>query len=149
MLNKGAVTRLNNDKVKAAQMSMPHNPAAQAALREQTSEIRGPRTPVGRPEQPVIQNLAPQRGVSVPEGGPQLPPQPDFDPAIFKQDMEDNIIGTIRTQQFLNSPRVKDAQTSIQLKEFFNQHNPNRKPDPRDLLDRVVNRIGVNYGNQG
>jgi hypothetical protein len=148
-LDKGAVTRLENDKTRAAQMSMPHNKAAQAALRKQTREVNGPRNPVGSGPQSaqgsIVQNLAPQRQVPVPEGGPQLPPDPEFDPAIFKEDMEDNIVGQIRTQQFLSSPRVKDAQTSIQLKEFFNQHNPNRKPDPRDLMDRVVSRIGVSY----
>lgn len=148
MLDKGAVTRINNDQVRAKQMQMPHNQAAQMSLKEQTSEVRKGSNPVGRGSMPspkgALQNLAPQRGLSLPEPASELANPPEFDPDQFNKDMEDNILGQVRTEQFLKSPRLKDALTSIQLKEFFNQHNPRRKPDPRDLMDRVISRMGFN-----
>lgn len=143
--SKSAVTRMNNNLVNAAKLSMPFNAAAQASLRHQTSGAKPSGPPVG-PSQPPAQSsgLEPQvtEQVALPTGGPVGPPQPDFDPEIFKENLLDQIVGEVRTQHFLNSARVKDAATTEVLRERFNLHNPDKMPEGRNLIQRVLNRIG-------
>jgi hypothetical protein len=141
-LDKGAVTRMDNTIAQAKRQTMPGpgSNAAQASLRHQ---VKGPKRQGGSPVGDYSQVVKPQP-VNIPTGGPQLPPNPEFDAGVFKQDMADSIVGQIRTNNFLNSAAAKDAMTSVQLKEMFNQFNPNKKPDPRSLVDRVVNRMGLN-----
>jgi hypothetical protein len=83
--------------------------------------------------------------VNLPTGGTGLPPDAaeGFDPAVFQEQKLNEVVGTIRTQEFLNSPRVKDAASSVRLKNFFNNTNTERKPDSRNLLDQVLSRIGA------
>lgn len=143
-LDKGAVTRMENT-VKQGQRNQMVGPAKQAAQSSLKNQVKRPvrkgGPSVGQNYQQVIQ---PQAPADIPTGGPVLPQQPEFDAGVFKQDMIDGIVGQVRTTNFLNSPAAKDAQTSVQLKELFNQFNPNKKPDPRSLVDRVVNRMGIN-----
>lgn len=148
MLNKGAVTRINNDGVRARARGASNAPGGQAASRALASDIK--RAPVKKAASPVGNqtNQYPEvlsaPPVAIPTGGPSPMPQQEFDPELFQQNMVDNIVGTVRTHQFLNSAAAQDAKTSVELKEMFNQFNPNKKPDPRSMVDRVVNRMGIN-----
>lgn len=143
-LDKGAVTRMDNT-IKQGKRNQMNGPGAQAAQQSLRHKVKGPErkaeAPVGVSNYGEVLQPKP---VNIPTGGPQLPPQPEFDPAVFKEDVENTLLGTIKTNQFLNSAAAKDAQTSVQLKEIFNQFNPNKKPDPRSMVDRVVNRMGLN-----
>jgi hypothetical protein len=133
---------MDNTIIQAKRQTMP-GPGAQAAQASLKHQVKGSKVS-GLPVGNMDKVIKPQP-TNIPTGGPtQLPPQPEFDPGIFKQDMADSIVGQIRTNDFLNSAAAKDAMTSVQLKEFFNQFNPNKKPDPRSLVDRVVNRMGLN-----
>lgn len=133
----------NVTEAKQNALQGPGANAAQQSLRQQLPKPTQIKTaPVGRLELPERQ---PQSNpVELPTGGPVMPPPEEgFDPEVFKEDMVSNILGQIRTKQFANSPRVKDATTSVQIKEFFNQHNPNRKPDGRSLIEQVTSRMGM------
>lgn len=150
MLDKGAVTRMNNTITQGKKNRLAGGPggnAAEASLQKQLSPkpvAKGRWNPRGEfvPEFPEVLRPEP---INIPTGGPpNLPPQPEFDPAVFKEDVVNNLLGTIKTNQFLNSAAAKDAKTSVELKEMFNQFNPNKKPDPRSIVDRVVNRMGIN-----
>jgi hypothetical protein len=146
---KSATTRFNNSQIQAAQGTMPHNAAAQASLRKQSSGSNPSSPPVTPTFDPnVLQGGgAPQapQPVNLPTGGTGLPPDAaeGFDPAVFQEQKLNEVVGTIRTQEFLNSPRVKDAASSVRLKNFFNNTNTERKPDSRNLLDQVLSRIGA------
>jgi hypothetical protein len=140
--DKRAVTRFANNQIEAKQRGMTS--AAQQSLRRQTGEK--PRQPREVPQQTALpaRRLPSFQQTAIPTEGPALPDAQlqDFDPEVFKADYEDNLVEQIRLEQFMNSEPVKDAQTSIMLKEAFNQNNENRKPDPRNLLDRVLSRLG-------
>lgn len=147
---KSATTRFNNNQIKAAQGAMPFNGAAQASLRKQTSASNPSSAPVA-PTQNPNELLAPGGAmgppqVNLPTGGAGLPPEAgqDFDPAVFQEQKINEIIGTIRAEEFINSPRVKDAASSVRLKNFLNNTNPNRRPDSRNLFQQVLGRIGGN-----
>lgn len=139
--NKSADTRMKNVKKNAKQMGMVGNPAAQASLRKETSQVKV--APVGKLQVSERQEAQP---VELPTGGPVMPEQPEFNPEIFKEDMTNNIAAQIRTQQFAQSPRIQDATTSIQLKEFFNKSNPDKRNDTRTLLDQIISRTGLGNG---
>lgn len=144
-LNKGAVTRMDNT-IKQGKRNQMTGPGADAAKQSLKNQVHGPAksagSPVGNTYDQVMQ---PQPPMEFPTGGTNdMPRQPDFDPAVFKEDVGLSLLGNIKTHQFLNSPAAKDAQTSVQLKEIFNQFNTNKKPDPRSMADRVVNRMGLN-----
>ena len=139
--NKSADTRMKNTKTNAKQMGMVGNPAAQASLRKKTSQVKV--APVGKLQVPERQEAPP---VALPTAGPALEPQPEFNPEVFKEDMTNNIAAQIRTQQFVQSPRIQDATTSIQLKEFFNKSNPDKRNDTRTLLDQIISRTGLGNG---
>lgn len=147
--SKSATTRFNNNQIAAQQRSMPFNVAAQASLRKQTSASKpsGPAAaPTQNPNELQLQGgpLGPQQ-VNLPTGGPALPQEAaeGFDPAVFQEQALDTLVGSIRTQEFINSPRVKDAASSVRIKNFFNATNPDKRPDPRTLFQQVLNRIGV------
>jgi hypothetical protein len=132
----------NVTEAKQNALQGPGANAAQQSLRQQMPKPTQVKTaPVGRLELPERQ---PQAPVELPTGGPVMPPPEEgFDPEVFKEDMVSNILGQIRTKQFVNSPRVKDATTSVQIKEFFNQNNPNRRQDGRSLIEQVTSRMGM------
>lgn len=147
---KSATTRFNNNQIKAAQGTMPFNEVAQRSLRKQTSRSNPSGNPVS-PTQNPNELLSPggpmgPEQVNLPTGGTGLPQEAaeGFDPAVFQEQMLDQVVGTIRAQEFINSPRVKDAASSVRLKNFFNNTNPSRKPDSRNLLQQVLGRIGAN-----
>lgn len=147
--SKSATTRFNNTQVDAQQRAMPFNAAAQASLRKQSSASNpsGPAVaPTQNPNDFQVQGsqVGPQQ-VNLPTGGPVMPEEAvqDFDPAVFQEQALDTLVGSIRTQEFINSPRVKDAATSVRLKNFFNATNPDKREDPRTLFQQVLNRIGV------
>lgn len=146
---KSATTRFNNSQIQAAKGTMPHNPAAQASLRKQSSGSNPSGVPVSPTFDPkVLQGGgAPQapQPVNLPTGGAGLPPDAaeGFDPAVFQEQKLNELVGSIRTQEFMNSPRVKDAASSVRLKNFMNNTNPMRKPDTRNLLQQVLSRIGA------
>lgn len=146
---KSATTRFNNNQVKAARGTMPFNAAAQASLRKQSSGSN----PSGAPVAPTFNpndlqaSGGPQgpQPVNLPTGGAGLPPEAaqDFDPAVFQEQQVNELLGNIRAQEFMNSPRVKDAASSVRLKNFLNNTNTERKPDSRNLLQQVMGRIGA------
>lgn len=137
-----AVTRMNNNLVNAARLSMPFNAAAQASLRNQTSSSHPSGPPVGPTGNVSAIQPQPVGQVALPTGGPVGPPQPDFDPEVFKENLLDTVVGEVRTQNFMNSARVKDAATSVRLKNVFNATNDQKMPDDRNLLEQVINRMG-------
>lgn len=146
MLDKGAVTRMNNTIIQGKKNQMKVGPGGQIAQQSLKKQLSPPPAPKSRP--PVGNNyndvLTPSP-VNVPTGGPSpMPQQPEFDPEVFKEDVVNNLLGTIKTHKFLDSPAAQDAKTSVELKEMFNQFNPNKKPDPRSLVDRIVHRMGLN-----
>lgn len=141
--NKSAMSRFNNTKAQAAQMAMPHNQAAQAAIRKQYSKSTPGGPPVSSPDPgQLLQGVQPQQPVALPTGGPQMPLEQsaDFDPEVFKEDLLNEVVGQVRQQQFLESPQVKDAATSVRLKNWFNGGDPTRVEDPRNLLQQVISR---------
>lgn len=147
--SKSATTRFNNNQIEAQQRAMPFNQAAQQSLRKQSSASNPSGPPASVPRnsnelQGVGGLLGPQQA-PLPTGGPVMAPEAaqGFDPAVFQEQALDELVGSIRTQEFINSPRVKDAATSVRLKNFFNNSNPDRRPDSRTLLEQVLNRIGV------
>ena len=150
--SKSATTRFNNSQIKAQQASMPHNAAAQQALRKQYSGSTPGGPPVGPTANPneLVSSMVPQGGgeAEIPTGGPQMPLDEGFDPAVFKENMLDELVGNVRTQQFINSPRVKDAVTSVRLKNFLNSTNPDRVPDSRNLLSQVLSRMKMGPHNE-
>lgn len=147
---KSATTRFNNNQVSAAQGSMPLNALAQQSLRKQTSQSKPNGAPLSLTQNPneLLGGLGPMspQPSQLPTGGPGLAPDAaqGFDPAVFQESLLDNLVGTIRTQEFINSPRVKDAAQSVRLKNFFNNTNPNKTPDSRNLLQQVLDRTGMN-----
>lgn len=145
--NKSAATRFNNGQINAARATMPHNAAAQASLRNQYSKKNSTgEPPVGtRPNPNPLQGLEPQTPVQVPTGGPSSMGVQDteFDPAVFMEEAVSTMVGQIRQEQLMESPRVKDAMTAIRFKNIMNSENPNYNPDPRSLFEQVVSRIGL------
>lgn len=142
LMNEGAQTRMDNTIRQAKRQTMP-GPAAEAAQASLRHKVKTDPPKVSPPVGNVNKGGS-NVPTNIPTGGPSLPPQPDFDVGVFKEEMVDNIATQIRSTNFLNSPAAKDAMTSVQLKEMFNQFNPNKKPDPRSIVDRVVNRMGLN-----
>lgn len=143
--NKSATTRFNNSQITAARGQMVGNRMAQQALRNQYSK-KNPGAPVGGNQS--SQAVLPQQpvgNVQLPTGGPQMSEQAaqDFDPSVFADELINNLVGEIRTEQFLESPRVKDAMTSIRLKNIMNSDNPRYRKDPRPLFQQVVSKIGM------
>jgi hypothetical protein len=150
--NKSAMTRFNNTKSQAARMAMPHNQAAQAALRKQTSKSKPGGPPAGSPDPgQLLQGLEPPQPVALPTGGPQMPLEQtaDFDPEVFKDELLNEVVGSIRQQQFIESPQVKDAATSVRLKNWFNGGDPARVEDPRNLLQQVISRARLAHEDAG
>lgn len=150
--NKSAMTRFNNTKAQAAQMAMPHNQAAQAAIRKTYSKSTPGGPPAGNPDPgQLLQGLEPQQPVALPTGGPQMPldQSAGFDPEVFKQDVLNEVVGQVRQQQFLESPQVKDAATSVRLKNWFNGGDPARVEDPRNLLQQVISRARLAHQDDG
>jgi hypothetical protein len=144
MLNPGgtpATTRFNNNQIRAAQLSMPHNAMAQASLRRMGNSGN----PVGQPvSSNPIQNVMQSAGpVEIPTGGPQMPVEQTvgFDPGVFKDNVLEDLVNQVRTQKFINSPAVKDAMSSVTLRNFFNATNPNAVPDNRSLMRQVLARL--------
>lgn len=138
-LDKGAVTRMNNT-IKQGERNQMVGPAKDIAQMSLRNQVKGPERKAGFPV--GIPQPAP---INIPTGNQPLPAQPEqFDAGVFKPDPIENFVHEKRTKDFLNSAAAKDAQTSVVLKELFNQFNPNKKPDPRSLVDRVVNRMGLN-----
>lgn len=146
-LDPGAVTRMANVQKQAARQTMPFNQAAQASLRHQVKGTSAPRTGPPVVTQPQNATLAPQApgSVTVPTGGPQAPQEmaAGFDPAIFAEQALDQIVGEVRTQQFMESPRVKDAMESIRLKNLMNADNPRYVKDTRPLFQQLVSKMGM------
>lgn len=138
--SRSAMTRFNNNQIRAQQASMVGNPAAQASLRKQTSKSTPAGQPVGNAVLPQ-----PQAPISVPTGGPQLPVEQtaEFDPAVFQESLLDQVVNEVRTQGFVNSPRVKDAVTTVTLKNFFNATNPQAMPDTRSLFKKILSRLNM------
>jgi hypothetical protein len=144
MLDERAETRMDNTikQSKRNQMVGPGNEAAKQSLRHQ---VKGPEHKGGPPVGIPQRELPPPK--NIPTGGPALsaPSLPEeFDVGIFKEDLVEGIANQVRTFNFINSPAAKDARTSVELKEIFNKFNPNKRPDPRSFVDRVVNRMGIN-----
>lgn len=147
---KSAQTRFNNNQINAARASMPFNPTAQSSLRNMKSTGNAAGPPVG-PKQDFSQLISPpqvqnQPVVNGPSGGqaPLAPVQQpnQIDPSTERQKLADDLVRQVRQEQFINSPQVKDAMTSIRLRNIFNASNPNAMPDNRDLMTRVKARIG-------
>lgn len=140
--NKSAETRFQNNQIDASRRSMGPNLAAQMSLRKQTSESKSGGKPLTQQSQtqPLIQ---PQSPVTLPTGGPRLPPEQTegFSPEVFKENILNEIIGTVRTQEFIESPQVKDALTSVTVKNFFNATNPDAIPDNRSIFQKIVSRL--------
>lgn len=134
--SKSAQTRFNNNQINGQRATMPFNMAAQQALRNMKSGAKAGGPPVA----PVVdqtQNI-PNQQVQQPVG--QVPLQ-QTDPAITQENIVNELISNIRREQFINSPQVKDAMTSIRLRNIFNATNPDAAPDTRDLMSRIQARI--------
>jgi hypothetical protein len=142
-LDKGAVTRMDNTKKQAKRMQMPGNQAAQQSLRNQVhAPPKSKVNAVGTVQKNYDDVLQPQAS-AMPTEQSGLPPQPEFDPAVFKEEMGNHLLGNIKTTQFLNTAAAKDATTGVILKEQFNQFNPNKTPDSRSMIKRILGRMGV------
>lgn len=145
--SKSATTRFNNSQLNGARAAMPFNVAAQQSLRNQSSGATPSGPPVGPKQNPndLIMPFAPEGAPApLPTGGPALPvEQPKYNPLEFRDKTIDKILEEFRQEKFINSPRVKDAATSVRLKNFFNNSNPDRMPDSRNMLDRVLARMGL------
>ena len=141
--NQSAATRFANTRVDAKRHTMLMNPAAQQSLRKQvgSSNISTHRPPVGLHLQPEVDSSQ----VEVPTGGPQAPAYmaEGFDPKVFAEEALDTLVGQIRMEKFMESPRVKDAMESIRLTNIMNADNPNYVRDPRSLFEQVVTKIGT------
>lgn len=138
--NKSAETRFANTLAQGQRQTMPFNRAAQQSIKNQRS--------VQNPGSPVTQQAVPQinpTGVgfeSAPVGNPVNSIDSNIQPEVSSQEQSiESIIAKIRQEQFINSPQVKDAMTSIRLKNIFNSTNPNVKPDSRDLMARIKARV--------
>lgn len=144
--SKSAQTRFNNDQINAARATMPFNPSAQSALRDtkSTAKKRGPA--VAGPMPDLTQMFGAATAPTQAPQEPQVPLVPEapqqIDPVTQTQNLANDTVAQIRQQQFINSPQVKDAMTSIRLRSLFNATNPNAMPDNRDLMTRVKARIG-------
>lgn len=137
--SKSAQTRFNNNQINAARAAMPFNPAAQSSLRNMSSTGKAGGPPVGRSSESVLPAPAPTiNGPSV----PQAPLIPEPQPVEAHRNLADDLVKQVRQEQFINSPQVKDAMTSIRLRNLFNASNPNAMPDNRDLMTRIKARIG-------
>lgn len=139
---KSATTRFNNTQRNAARATMPHNLAAQQSLKNSLSKKNtSGQPPVGTAPAPSSPAM-PQ----VPTGGATEFSDPDFDPAAFAPSPEgvlDELVGSIRTEQFMESPRVKDAVEAVRFKNIMNANNPRYRPDNRNLFQQVVSRMGM------
>lgn len=146
LFNKSATTRMNNNQVSAARATMPFNQAAQQSLRNQYSKKNLGQPSVGSSNQQVQLPNQPNPQVSMPTGGPQAPMQAaeNFDPGVFAEEALDTLVGDIRTKQFLESPRVKDAMEAIRFKNMMNRDNSRYIPDSRPIFEQVIDRIGFN-----
>lgn len=142
---KSAQTRFNNNQINGARATMPFNAAAQASLRDTSSTGKAGGPPVGSSADPA-QLLMPQvQNQPVQGQAPQVPLAPQTQPVgqvTETQNLADNLVKQVRQEQFINSPQVKDAMTSIRLRSLFNASNPNAMPDNRDLMTRIKARIG-------
>lgn len=144
-LNPGAVTRMKNAEVAAKQDTMPLNHAAQLSLKQQVKG-NGPKGPSLRQnsnELPPLVGPQVHQPVQMPTGGPAMPPEAaqGFDPEVFKEDTVNELLGTIRTNKFINSPQVKDAASSVRFRNFMNNGNSTTAPDPRNFLQQVLDRM--------
>lgn len=147
MFGRSATTRMNNNQIEAQKRSMPHNQAAQASLRKQSSKQKAKQPgAVGKPNISGETRLPQQQPTNVPTGGPSgIPPmEQEFDPSVFVEQRINDIVGQIKMEEFANSPQTKDAMTVIKLKNFFNQRNPNYRADTRSLFDQIGTRTGAN-----
>lgn len=138
--NKSAQTRFNNSQINAERATMPFNTAAQASLRNMKSSAK----PGGNSVAPSLSPgpVLPQVKQS-PVGPMPVPTQAEqIDPNTIKDNILNDVVAKIRQQQFIDSPQVKDAMTSIRLRNIFNATNPNAMPDNRDLMGRIKSRLG-------
>lgn len=135
--SKSAQTRFNNNQINGQRATMPFNMAAQQALRNMKSGAK----PGGPPVAPVADpnGNVPSQVQQQPVGQMQTPMQQD--PAMIQENIVNELISNIRREQFINSPQVKDAMTSIRLRNIFNATNPDATPDNRDLVSRIQARI--------
>jgi hypothetical protein len=121
-------------------MGGPGADAARSALQQYHSS---PLNPVGQQPQsaPAVNPII--SPAPLPTGGPQLPVEQtqNFDPSVFKDNILDEVLQTAKQQKFLNSPAVKDAVSSITLRNFFNFTNPNAIPDQRSMFRQVISRL--------
>lgn len=146
--SKSAQTRFNNNEINAARATMPFNQAAQASLRNMSSTGKAVGPPVG--PKPDISSLLPQvQNQPVRPSAPQVsqplvrePASQPLDQVTETKNLADDLVKQVRQDQFINSPQVKDAMTSIRLRNLFNASNPDAMPDNRDLMTRIKARIG-------
>lgn len=139
LFSKSAMTRANNAQRKGARATMVGNPAAQQSIRNQTSQVSGPKPQLSAPQSPNVQQGA------LPTGGPAMPPEAaeQFDPAVFLEDQINNFVGKVKFENFMQSPRVKDAMESIRLKNIMNSDNPRYRKSSKPLFKQVVDKIGM------
>lgn len=138
--SKSAQTRFNNNQINGQRATMPFNLAAQQSLRN----MKSGGTPGGPPVGPEFQ-VQPAGNMQVQNQpvGNQIGPAPvEADPTTIQENFISQLISNIKREQFINSPQVKDAMTSIRLRNIFNATNPDAAPDNRDLLTRIKGRIG-------
>lgn len=138
--SKSAQTRFNNNQINGQRATMPFNQAAQQSLRNMKSGGNPGGPPVG--PQVQVQPAGNMQVQNQPVGNPVGNPQPYEDPATIQENIVSELISNIKREQFINSPQVKDAMTSIRLRNIFNATNPDAAPDNRDLLTRIKGRIG-------
>lgn len=138
---KSAQTRFNNGQINGARATMPLNAAAQQSVRNMKSGTRKSTPPVGSPT-PSAANMLPTGGQApAPVGNVNPQPQPQINPEDIAKGVVDDVVSAVRREQFINSPQVKDAMTSIRLRNIFNATNPDAAPDTRGLMGRVSARI--------
>lgn len=144
VFQKSAATRMNNNVVNGARATMPLNQMAQQSLRMAHNK-KNPNPPVGPTANNPLQGLEPSSPVQVPTGGPRLSEElgQDFDPSVFYENQLKQIIDDVKTEQFIQSPRVKDAMESVRFKNLMNQGKPNYQPDSRSLFRQVAAKIGM------
>ncbi len=139
-VDPAAKTRFNNDRARAASLSMGSNAGAAKAVAPVTNRTRRP--PVGAVSQP--QGALPQIQASPP--GPQGQPMPPENmgiglmPAptpeeVYDQELQ-TVLNNMKIEKLMSSPEMHQAVSRSKIQDYYNaKHGINTQEQP--MLEKV------------
>ena len=138
VLNKGAVTRLNNDRSRAAKMALGSNLSASESVKLKRSGTKKAKQTQAPVQALPLPNPGPPQAPAGNTGNMQMPPQLLVDPVAEAQAQFD-------IHEFLNSPEFGDTVTKNTLVNYYK----GRPYDPQLVATQTLQSLaGVDNGRE-